>query len=389
MSRELEPTDVHRAASPLQGLDIEQTDRRVETAMDMIDWAQQTPRRPRTALLAGLVLLVAACGPTSVAPTQPTEPVVNSPGATGRAVDSPQPSPSKAGATMPDPIVLPSTEPEPPLERLWEAAGPAAAKGWTWTPAIDPQGRIWAASSFDHVFWIFDRDGTYIESWGEPGTGDGQFRFPVEGNGFGAIAFRPDGSFYVADSGNDRVQQFDADRNFVRDFGGFGSDEGELISPIDIDLDAEGNVYVQSDGPNGLQMFDPEGAFVRTVAKGTGPFAAVDPDGRVYAVELETQVLRRYLPDGTVDLAVDLKPLLTFATGLAVSPSGDLFIPSSSGGGAAASYVSLLQLNPDGGVEHFWPNGAEAIAVDPAGDRFYATYSDVTVNVEAFALPTE
>ena len=150
--------------------------------MAMIDQAQQRQRRPRTPLLAGLVLLVAACSPTSVAPTPSPDPVVDSPQATDLAVDSPQPSPSTAGSPMPDPIVLPSTEPEPALEELWEAAGPAVAKGWTWSPAIDPQGRIWAASSFDNVFWIFDREGTYIESWGEPGTGDGQFRFAVEGN---------------------------------------------------------------------------------------------------------------------------------------------------------------------------------------------------------------
>ena len=47
------------------------------------------------------------------------------------------------------------------------------------------------------AFWL---DGTFIESWGRYGTGIGEFRGPT------GIARAPDGTIYVVDQGNSRVQ---------------------------------------------------------------------------------------------------------------------------------------------------------------------------------------
>ena len=55
---------------------------------------------------------------------------------------------------------------------------------------------------------------------------------------------------------------------------------------------------------------------------------------------------------------MDLKPLVTFATGLDISPSGDLFMTTSNTGGAAPVYELLLQMDADGKLKHVWPNGA-------------------------------
>ena len=42
----------------------------------------------------------------------------------------------------------------------------------------------------------------FVSRWGTKGTGDGQFDFPD------GITEAPDGSVYVVDSGNDRIQKF-------------------------------------------------------------------------------------------------------------------------------------------------------------------------------------
>jgi DNA-binding beta-propeller fold protein YncE len=56
-----------------------------------------------------------------------------------------------------------------------------------------------------------DKDGNWIKSWGEPGTGPSQFNTPH------SIATDDAGKVYVADRGNGRIQVFDADGRFVRE----------------------------------------------------------------------------------------------------------------------------------------------------------------------------
>jgi DNA-binding beta-propeller fold protein YncE len=53
----------------------------------------------------------------------------------------------------------------------------------------------------------FSADGKLIKSWGEPGTGPGQFNLPH------GIAVDPNGNVYVADRENERIQIFDANGN--------------------------------------------------------------------------------------------------------------------------------------------------------------------------------
>jgi DNA-binding beta-propeller fold protein YncE len=282
---------------------------------------------------------------------------------------------------------------EPLPKELWTVAGPVKGEKYASQPAIDPQGRVWAASSFDHLFWIIDRDGKVVETWGGTGAGDaeGELDLVSEGNGGGDVVFRPDGGFYVADTGNARVQQFDADRKFVRSFGGFGTGDGEFVRPYDIDIDGAGNVYLYDVSRGDVQVFSEDGEFLRVAATEVGPYAAVDQGGNVYTFVNDARaILYRYTPDGKADLAVDVTAYLPFATGLVVGPSGDVFVSGSDNGGSAPRYVSLLQIGQDGELKRAWPVGAEGVGVDPAGDRVYLTNgNDFEGAVRAYALETD
>src|SRR5271168_4235896 len=55
-----------------------------------------------------------------------------------------------------------------------------------------------------------DKDGNWLMSWGEPGSGPGQFNVPH------SIALDAAGNVYVADRGNHRIQVFDTDGKPLR-----------------------------------------------------------------------------------------------------------------------------------------------------------------------------
>ena len=257
----------------------------------------------------------------------------------------------------PSPVVLPPTVAEGSLELLWESAGPAPSAPGTWQPAVDPAGRIWVSVQADSAFWIFDRDGTYLETWGAPGDGDGELDFVTQNGGFGAVAFRPDGGFYVADSGNARVQQFDADRAFVRAWGTFGTEDGQFTAPQGIAVDGSGNVFVIDDARHDVQVFDADGRYLRRVPT-VAPFFGIDQAGRTYNVDWEVPTLSRFGVDGTVDLVVDGSQAGPFGYSIAVAGDDRVFLGAYAAGGAPADRV--LELDDAGTLAHVWETGAES-----------------------------
>ena len=95
---------------------------------------------------------------------------------------------------------------------VWESDDAIAELSHAHGVAVAPDGTIWVADGANSRFQIFDPDGTLLAVWGEKGSEEGQFNFVYAGNGdgLGGVAFAPDGSFYVADTGNVRIQHFDA-----------------------------------------------------------------------------------------------------------------------------------------------------------------------------------
>ena len=91
-----------------------------------------------------------------------------------------------------------------------------------------------SSNSTDHAFSYSSTTSSYayaltiISTWGSPGSGNGQFNSPSGMD----LDFK--GHLYVVDSGNNRIQKFNAtDGKFISKWGSSGSGPGQFSSPIE------------------------------------------------------------------------------------------------------------------------------------------------------------
>jgi DNA-binding beta-propeller fold protein YncE len=126
--------------------------------------------------------------------------------------------------------------------------------------AIDNENRFLyvADAALDQVL-VYDADKlTLIRKIGTAGKGHtltepGQFSVPTN------VAVDADGNLYVSDTYNNRIEIFDADGNFIREFGKSGDRPGTFSRPKGIAIDVDGHVWVADAVEDRVQCFTPEG----------------------------------------------------------------------------------------------------------------------------------
>jgi DNA-binding beta-propeller fold protein YncE len=114
----------------------------------------------------------------------------------------------------------------------------------------------------NHRVSQFALDGTFIGIFAgtcKEGIGDGEFYYP-----HGITMLGSSGEVAVADRANHRVQIFDSEGKYKRQFGTEGKEaDGQFFNPTGLAPDAHGNLLVV-DNTNRLQVFDPEGKHLCT-----------------------------------------------------------------------------------------------------------------------------
>lgn len=172
--------------------------------------------------------------------------------------------------------------------------------------AVAPSGDVYTVDTNNYRIQQFTADGAFPSTWGSEGTGDGQLGAPhFEGpegpfSDYGpqGIAIAPDGSIYVADTENHRVQQFTSSGAFVCEWGTRGSRDGQFYRPSGVAVGPDGTVYVLDSYHSRVQSFTSTGTFLSTWGSngsGDGQFGAnppvapygiaVAPDGKVYVTD--------------------------------------------------------------------------------------------------------
>ena len=167
--------------------------------------------------------------------------------------------------------------------------------------AVRPDGAVFVADTWLNKVFLLDRAGKFIRIAAEEGLGR-----PA------GLAYDPATQrLYVIDSAKHQIAIYGPDGNLVRTWGQGGIQDGEFNHPTHIALDRTGTLLVTDALNFRIQAFDGEGRFLWKLGRpgdGSGDLAApkglaADSEGHVYVVDALFDAVQIFERDGTLLLA--------------------------------------------------------------------------------------
>jgi sugar lactone lactonase YvrE len=221
----------------------------------------------------------------------------------------------------------------------------------------DPQKNVWIVDDYRQAIFKFTNDGkTLLQTLGVPNvhaSDDKHFYRPT------FMAWQPDGSFYVADGyANTRVVKFDKDGKYLTAWGEKGEAGGKEMRPnyfnnvhgVAIDPQTR-EVYINDRGNHRIQIFDENGKFLRQWKINSEPsnihFVYIGTDRKAWVFDNSTQKLAQYDLNG--HLLYSWGSLGTFpgalwgAHGISVDQEGNLYL-------AMVGYGGVQKFHPRAGA---------------------------------------
>jgi len=128
-----------------------------------------------------------------------------------------------------------------------------------WGIAVGPDGSVYVTDTWNHRVQKFTKDGKPVKVWGhygQPVPDDPESKSTFWGPR--GIAVDSQGRVFVADTGNKRIVIFDSDGNYLTEFGSAGLDPGQFDEPVGVAVAEDGTVFVTDTWNQRIQSFIPD-----------------------------------------------------------------------------------------------------------------------------------
>ncbi|XP_022785324.1 E3 ubiquitin-protein ligase TRIM71-like isoform X3 [Stylophora pistillata] len=136
-----------------------------------------------------------------------------------------------------------------------------------WAVAVNAKDEIAVTDYGNNRIQIFNSDGNYIRSFGCQGSNQEEF---IQLMG---IAFHNNGNIFVANSLNHRIEIVTVEGKYVGSFGECGNLDHQLNSPWGLSVDSDGNIIVTDRGNSLIKIFSHDGKFLmKTGGQGFSKF---------------------------------------------------------------------------------------------------------------------
>lgn len=168
---------------------------------------------------------------------------------------------------------------------------------------VDRNGRLLVADTHFYRVLVYSTKGELLFQIGDgvQGTTPGRFGYPTD------VVIDRAGNFYVSEYGeNDRIQVFDPDGKWLRQWGGHGYDPGQFMRPRALAIDAQDRLYVADSCNHRIQVFDTDGKLLNSWGKrGSAPGEmsypydlCIGPDQALYVCEYGNHRVQKFTLDG-------------------------------------------------------------------------------------------
>lgn len=263
--------------------------------------------------------------------------------------------------------------------------------------AVGEDGSIYVSDFGNKRIQKFSSSGEYVSHWGNSGKQLGDFYNPT------GIAVSDD-SVFIVDRDLNRIQKFSLDGEFITTWGKKGTAEGQFFYPNGITL-SNGLLYIVDTGNQRIQVFSTEGEFISSFgSSGLGPgqflnVSGIDADeyGNIFVADKGNGKIEKFSADGELLQSFQFYfPQYVFSPeSIAIDPNGDMFVVNSYNNKILhLSQDSVLQLSQDDQSGPFLDSFKQItdIAIGINGELFVVdspTHSIQSFKTKFFEQPVE